>query len=67
MNVEFGDDNRFKKRVTERLKANFAEDQGFAPSLGSTAKDSKSFDYVALKTRGRTKEYPTFWVHVRVC
>ena len=44
MNVEFGDDNRFKKRVTERLKANFAEDKGFAPSLGSTAKDSKSFD-----------------------
>ena len=44
MNVEFGDDNRFKKRVTERLKANFAEDKGFAPSLGSSAKDSKSFD-----------------------
>ena len=44
MHVEFGNDNRFKKRVTKQMKANFAEDQGFAPSLGSTAADSKSFD-----------------------
>ena len=45
MNVEFGDtENRVKKRVTKKMKANFAEDQGFAPSLGSTVGDAKSFD-----------------------
>jgi hypothetical protein len=44
MNVEYGNDNRFKKRITKQMKANFAEDQGFTPSLGSTVADSKSFD-----------------------
>jgi hypothetical protein len=44
MYVEFGDDNRFKKRVTKNLKKTFAEDQGFAPSLGTTKPDAKAFD-----------------------
>ena len=49
MHVEFGDDtNRSKKRVTKKMRENFAEDQGFAPSLGTTVPDSKAFD--ALET-----------------
>lgn len=44
MNVEFGNDNRFKKRVSKAMMANFAADKGFAPSLGSTAPDAKGFD-----------------------
>ena len=44
MQVEYGDDNRFKKRVTKNLKKTFADDQGFAPSLGTTKPDAKAFD-----------------------
>lgn len=44
MQVEYGDDNRFKKRVTKKFKQAFAEDQGYAPSLGTTKPDAKAFD-----------------------
>ena len=45
MHVEFDDDtNRSKKRVTKKMRENYAEDQGFTPSLGTTVPESKSFD-----------------------
>lgn len=44
MQVEYGDDNRFKKRVTKKFKQTFADDQGYAPSLGTTKPDAKAFD-----------------------
>jgi hypothetical protein len=44
MHVQFGDDRKIKKRVTKQLQQNFAEDKGFAPSLGATKPDAKAFD-----------------------